>query len=453
LIRPSDSAPSHVITLVHGTWARGAPWTQPDSPFCCQLRGELTGRGATRVEFFRFDWSGKNTHEDRRIASVQLRKQLLAQFANEPHACHYVVAHSHGGNVALRAVRRSRSLKKDLSGVVAIATPFLTFTKESFTLAILPDVLTGAAGFMAGKLGALLGLMSLLKMSLRHFDWSDQGWSGVFFYVYTIAAIVLSIHYYAAIVKWSSWLAHTHVGAAWLVAAQVWVVILGVGLALYALRSGMPDEERINKLRRASRRIFRRYSYLQPEDELARMPIFTLSSLLDEARGVLVGSWWMHRVTGWVVRVLIVGAIAISVMTIGAIWYGMFWLQRAVFPSFGWLVLVQTATQFVILGGGLLAIFLAFVLVNAFLTISDLSSPGLGLARLDENLLWDVRARRDVPSAIRSRNVRYSSWQLLRHASRGGLFHSRIYFYHPAIKDMAEWMSSAAKLPTEYEAH
>jgi hypothetical protein len=91
-------------------------------------------------------------------------------------------------------------------------------------------------------------------------------------------------------------------------------------------------------------------------------------------------------------------------------------------------------------GSILLAVWLASTLIGLFLAITGRSSLGLGLANADDNLLCDVRARRDLPLPIRITRKRYGTWQLLRH-SKGALFHSRIYFHPPAIQDIAAWIS------------
>ena len=51
------------VTLVHGTWAPGAPWTQEGSP----LWRELKARFGDSVAVDRFDWSGDNN----RIARLE----------------------------------------------------------------------------------------------------------------------------------------------------------------------------------------------------------------------------------------------------------------------------------------------------------------------------------------------------------------------------------------------
>jgi hypothetical protein len=62
-----------IVTLVHGTWATGAPWTRPGSLFPDELDVALRSLGADAVTFVDdFPWSGKNLHEDRRDASDRL---------------------------------------------------------------------------------------------------------------------------------------------------------------------------------------------------------------------------------------------------------------------------------------------------------------------------------------------------------------------------------------------
>ncbi len=60
---------AYVVTLVHGTWAPQAAWTQRDSFFRRQLE---TGINDT-VAFERFSWSGENTHAARIAAGIRAR--------------------------------------------------------------------------------------------------------------------------------------------------------------------------------------------------------------------------------------------------------------------------------------------------------------------------------------------------------------------------------------------
>jgi pimeloyl-ACP methyl ester carboxylesterase len=108
-----------VITLVHGTWARNATWVKPDSRMCKHLR-ELDPNVIIRS----FQWSGGNSHRARLKAADALVKQLSETFSQYRTAEHHIVAHSHGGNVALYALRDPGVCAR-IASVVCLATPFI----------------------------------------------------------------------------------------------------------------------------------------------------------------------------------------------------------------------------------------------------------------------------------------------------------------------------------------
>lgn len=103
-VMPTPERPQTVITLVHGTWARRARWTRPDSRLCSALR-----EGLPHVLFERFIWSGSNSITSRESAARALAEQLRALVSRFPTANHYVIAHSHGGNIAMYALARTIS--------------------------------------------------------------------------------------------------------------------------------------------------------------------------------------------------------------------------------------------------------------------------------------------------------------------------------------------------------
>src|SRR5262245_22333478 len=130
--------PQYVLTLVHGTWARmpwqrETAWIQPDAEFARALCKGLGG-GATIVPF---EWGGGNNHASRALGSQRLIEQLcgtpgtkgtLDQF---PNAKHYLICHSHGGNVAMYALTTGR-LHERIAGVACLATPFLIARTRDF---------------------------------------------------------------------------------------------------------------------------------------------------------------------------------------------------------------------------------------------------------------------------------------------------------------------------------
>jgi hypothetical protein len=120
-----------VITLVHGTYAKHGDWIQDYQT----LTGRLVSKiGGTVLD--RFCWSGKNRHTSRLEAGDDLRKhlvELISLYRDADMAVdHHVIAHSHGGNVALYALRDRQdeddAILADVK-VITLATPFL-FMRE-----------------------------------------------------------------------------------------------------------------------------------------------------------------------------------------------------------------------------------------------------------------------------------------------------------------------------------
>ncbi len=123
---PLPSAPKVVVTLVHGTWARRATWTMSGSP----LRDTLSRVVNAPIAFTRFVWSGRNSISARQRAVKDLTEHLRSLITRWPQAHHYVVAHSHGGNVAFQ-VLADPLLQERVAGIACLATPFLTVAKRN----------------------------------------------------------------------------------------------------------------------------------------------------------------------------------------------------------------------------------------------------------------------------------------------------------------------------------
>ena len=142
-----------LITLVHGTWGRGffprrqrqnrrPLWFEEGSPFLARLSTEL---GDMPHKITPLLWSGANSIFVRDKTAHALAEHLAAEHAEHPQANQLVVAHSHGGNIALRALRylgqRSFSQPDEANGanplVVTLATPFIEV--HSADMGKLPD--------------------------------------------------------------------------------------------------------------------------------------------------------------------------------------------------------------------------------------------------------------------------------------------------------------------------
>src|SRR5215831_1094741 len=116
-----------LVTLVHGTWPRGffpklfrfkqwmrgliglrQPWEPP--PFWFEEGSPFRARLSAKL----FDiphkitppllWSGANSIFERDKTAHVLAAHLSAEHAEHPQAAQLVIAHSHGGNIALRAL-------------------------------------------------------------------------------------------------------------------------------------------------------------------------------------------------------------------------------------------------------------------------------------------------------------------------------------------------------------
>lgn len=126
---------SLVISLVHGTFARmpggDADWTREGSI----LRRTLLAELGDNVVFKPFRWSGMNWPAARYRAAGRLRVHFADTARAYPERRHYVVAHSHGGNVCLYALRDAEPDVTALpSGVVCLSTPFIAAQPRPISL-------------------------------------------------------------------------------------------------------------------------------------------------------------------------------------------------------------------------------------------------------------------------------------------------------------------------------
>lgn len=116
----SEAPRSHLILLVHGTFARGAEWARADSRLSRALMARLDGLVCVEP----FEWSGSPTASARFEAAERLARRLEDNATCSPSTLRFVIAHSHGGNIALYALRDD-SVAANVDGLACMATPFL----------------------------------------------------------------------------------------------------------------------------------------------------------------------------------------------------------------------------------------------------------------------------------------------------------------------------------------
>jgi pimeloyl-ACP methyl ester carboxylesterase len=114
----SETSPKFVITLVHGTWSSARNW-----PAASRIRSEIE-QSLTNSRIESFPWSGHNNNIHRIEAQSRLVIQLQSQLEKYPAAKHFIIAHSHGTQVSLYALRNPNIVGK-IAGVVGLGSPFL----------------------------------------------------------------------------------------------------------------------------------------------------------------------------------------------------------------------------------------------------------------------------------------------------------------------------------------
>ena len=136
--------PPIVTIIVHGTFAAHETWWQLGGTmptFADKLEEALVRRGfagtvwapvlKTGLGYEAFSWSGENVHRDR-VAGARKLAESLRQVAQQLGASNgdpllvNFVAHSHGGNVVLEALRRVDSTVRPRR-VVLLGTPLITY--------------------------------------------------------------------------------------------------------------------------------------------------------------------------------------------------------------------------------------------------------------------------------------------------------------------------------------
>ncbi|MEK7748324.1 MAG: hypothetical protein AAB300_04545 [Nitrospirota bacterium] len=221
-----------VTIIVHGTFAAEETWWRlsktSETTFADRLEEALSARGFAGtvwrpvldvgMSYEAFSWSGKNRDNDRRAGACKLRKSLaelakkLGASPSQPLTVN-LIAHSHGGNVVLEALR-------DIAGsirvgrVVLLGTPLvsvrprLRLTRLMISMAMIPMVMMGLLLILyvgMVQLGSLIG---------------RETWSGA-------PALVLLILFIFLVYGWSLWLLAWVGDFIWSFPGWVWLVLRG----------------------------------------------------------------------------------------------------------------------------------------------------------------------------------------------------------------------------------
>ena|ERR1700722_7003179 len=113
-----------VVFLIHGTFAADAKWVDIDGEIARSLRA----RAAVKIVPFR--WSGLNSHKTRLAAGRDLEKYALDLVCSSSSPNLHFIGHSHGGNVALYALR-NLALFNQTKTISFLGTPFIQITQRT----------------------------------------------------------------------------------------------------------------------------------------------------------------------------------------------------------------------------------------------------------------------------------------------------------------------------------
>jgi pimeloyl-ACP methyl ester carboxylesterase len=117
------------VILIHGTFAADAPWTQANSA----ITTSLESIPLTTIQVEKFLWSGRNSFSDRREAAARLVNRFRQLASDNQTTGIHLVAHSHGGNIAMLAVSEMGDSPSLIRSVCTLGTPFLLVKKKEWT--------------------------------------------------------------------------------------------------------------------------------------------------------------------------------------------------------------------------------------------------------------------------------------------------------------------------------
>lgn len=109
-----------VFIIVHGTWSKASSWYAPGGHFFDLIEQQARDLGHTAITY---TWSGYLDEAHRAAAGKALAKLIRSYPADTEF---YIIAHSHGGNVAILASQELANIEGNthhIKIVYALATP------------------------------------------------------------------------------------------------------------------------------------------------------------------------------------------------------------------------------------------------------------------------------------------------------------------------------------------
>jgi pimeloyl-ACP methyl ester carboxylesterase len=110
--------------LVHGTWAKHAPWTLPGSLLRKHIEALATEAGQL-AHFEPLPWGGHNFGRSRLAAAHAIAEKVrsLTSAGNDEKL--FLIGHSHGGSAIAYFLKHYPALVESITGVAFLSTPFV----------------------------------------------------------------------------------------------------------------------------------------------------------------------------------------------------------------------------------------------------------------------------------------------------------------------------------------
>lgn len=115
-----------IVYLIHGTFEPDAEWVTNDDS---EIRQEIIKSIDTPITFCKIKWSGQNHFLARESATNLLVEEIKKN--NQENLDQYIVAHSHGGNIALSALRALGGRENSrIKKIALLSTPVINITRR-----------------------------------------------------------------------------------------------------------------------------------------------------------------------------------------------------------------------------------------------------------------------------------------------------------------------------------
>ena len=130
VIKPLPRAKADdIVFLIHGTFASNAKWIDHHSILATKIQERIPG-----ISVRPFRWSGQNSYAERSIAADELAK-TIKNATTSPQSRVHLIGHSHGGNVALLAMK-DENANAAVTSISFLGTPFFSFRPRSYETAV-----------------------------------------------------------------------------------------------------------------------------------------------------------------------------------------------------------------------------------------------------------------------------------------------------------------------------